>query len=81
MNTPYSDFEPTTADLEAYKLCLQVAENERELKALETRVYRHVCDVRSYLTKAEIDRLYELRQICGKKYDAACGVWRPLDAE
>lgn len=52
--------------------------NETALINIEKKVYGILCSVEGTLNKAEADRLYELRQLCGKKYDVACRVWRSL---
>lgn len=52
--------------------------DETALMNIEKKVYGILCSVEGTLNKAEADRLYELRQLCGKKYDAACRVWRAL---
>ena len=52
---------------------------ENRLKRASLSVTKKICDVRTYVSKEEMDNLLDLEQRTGKKWDAINERWCPLD--
>jgi hypothetical protein len=61
--------------------CFSRENYAKELKILETLVYRAVSDIHGVVTKRDNERIHALRKFLGVRWDAACQIWRPWSEE
>lgn len=74
-----SNYQPTSADLEALRADREMEKLEERLKVQALFVAQKVNNVNCFVSKMDIETLHSLEQKVGKKWDAINRGWMPLE--